>query len=304
MCYVSIFYFVLFVFLIFNFLVFFLFHHHSLSLWLTSWPSSGWPCLPLPLFRSYSYSTWSKPATPSTSLLKRPPALISTAGFAWMPGSMVRCSCNDWPHVRMMRMLIHPWQKWMSCCGLNANEDIVLGNHVLIRLWVFLCYVEAASKTLLQFMMAIDNYSLLIVRSAPLECNAGQVVWNDLGVYLQNQWSKSINPMFHFMSFGALHGIFTPQSACRGQSKILSYPIKVQMREWGPLCDATTHSDWYECRNSYETNLCLSCSFTSPTIYTLQHLLVLGLLSWHWWASTLEICMIHGQIRCLMDAFS
>lgn len=47
--------------------------------------------------------------------------------------------------------------------------------------------------------------SCLHVRSAPLERNAGQGVWNDLGVYLQNQRGKSINLMFHFMLFDVLH---------------------------------------------------------------------------------------------------
>lgn len=47
--------------------------------------------------------------------------------------------------------------------------------------------------------------SCLHVRSSLLERNAGQGVWNDLGVYLQNQRGKLINPMFHFMLFGVLH---------------------------------------------------------------------------------------------------
>lgn len=37
-----------------------------------------------------------------------------------------------------------------------------------------------------------------------MECNAGQGMRNDLGIYLQSQRGKSINPMF-FVSFAASH---------------------------------------------------------------------------------------------------
>lgn len=91
-------------------------HSYSLSLWRTSWPSSGWPYSPSPPYRSSSCSTWSRPATTSTSWPRQPPALISTAGFAWTPGSMVRCSYKDWPHVPplLMRMLMRLWKHWIN----------------------------------------------------------------------------------------------------------------------------------------------------------------------------------------------
>lgn len=39
-----------------------------------------------------------------------------------------------------------------------------------------------------------------IPRSAPLECNAGQVLWADLGFYLQNQRGERMNQISHLCS--------------------------------------------------------------------------------------------------------
>lgn len=96
---------------------------HSSSLWHTSWQWSGWRCLPLQPYPSSSSSTWHRPATPSTSWLRRHPASTSMAGSAWMPGSMVRLAYDGPSWATLCYFLFNTIFTFeMYCTSFHINE--------------------------------------------------------------------------------------------------------------------------------------------------------------------------------------
>lgn len=64
----------------------------------------------------------------------------------------------------------------MSCCGVIADQDVVLGTHVHNCPCVLPCCVETASKTLRNLKMARDTYivSHLQACSLGMQCQASR----------------------------------------------------------------------------------------------------------------------------------